>query len=221
MSSKIAIFYTDQFLITIHRNELYFINTIQKKILGDDFGNSVSEVGIKILLNAIETFNDPAQRLAEQVDFFESHIFLKEVLPEQLESLYFIKRKAALSIKLLTLSLEPINGIVATPETDASLQDVKDHHLKIATLYNQILDDVTNLMNIYISFSSQKTNEVMKILTIFSVFFMPITFIVGIYGMNFDFMPELSKRWGYPIVLLIMAVVTVIIYQWFKRKKWL
>ncbi len=76
-------------------------------------------------------------------------------------------------------------------------------------------------MNIYISFSSQKTNEVMKILTIFSVFFMPITFIVGIYGMNFDYMPELSKRWGYPIVLLIMAVVTVIIYQWFKRKKWL
>ena len=139
-------------------------------------------------------------------------------MPEQLESLYFIKRKAALSIKLLTLSLEPINGIVATPETDASLQDVKDHHLKIVTLYNQILDDVTNLMNIYISFSSQKTNDVMKILTIFSVFFIPITFKVGIYGMNFEYMPELSKRWGYPIVLIIMAVVTVIIYQWFKKK---
>jgi len=142
-------------------------------------------------------------------------------LPEQLESLYFIKRKAALSIKLLTLSLEPINGIVATPETDASLQDVKDHHLKIVTLYNQILDDVTNLMNIYISFSSQKTNDVMKILTIFSVFFMPITFIVGIYGMNFDYMPELSKRWGYPIVLIYYGCCYRNNLSMVQKKKWL
>ncbi len=71
------------------------------------------------------------------------------------------------------------------------------------------------------SLSSQRTNEVMRILTLFSVFFMPLTFIVGIYGMNFEFMPELKQRWGYPAVLILMALVAVAIYRWFKRKRWL
>ena len=61
----------------------------------------------------------------------------------------------------------------------------------------------------------------MKVLTIFSVFFMRLTFIVGIYGMNFEFMPELKEKWGYPGVIILMAIVTVLIYSWFKRKKWL
>jgi len=98
---------------------------------------------------------------------------------------------------------------------------VKDQHLKILTLYNQILEEVNNLMNLYMSFSAQKTNDVMKVLTIFSVFFMPLTFIVGIYGMNFEFMPELKQKWGYPVILIVMAIVTGVIYQWFRRKKWL
>ena len=76
-------------------------------------------------------------------------------------------------------------------------------------------------MNIYISLSSQKTNEVMRVLTVFSVFFMPLTFIVGVYGMNFDFMPELRLKWGYPGVMLLMGFITFSIYVWFRRNGWL
>ena len=101
------------------------------------------------------------------------------------------------------------------------MQDVRDQHLKISTMYAQILDDVNNLMNLYMSFSAQKTNDVMKVLTIFSVFFMPITFIAGLYGMNFQHMPELSLHWGYPAVIVAMIVITVGIYIWFRRKHWL
>lgn len=89
------------------------------------------------------------------------------------------------------------------------------------TLYNQILESVNNLLNLTVSLAAQRTNDVMRVLTVFSVFFMPLTFIVGIYGMNFDFMPELRQKWGYPGVMILMAVVTGIIYTWFKRKKWL
>jgi magnesium transporter len=84
-----------------------------------------------------------------------------------------------------------------------------------------VLDDVNNLMNLYMSLSAKRTNEVMRVLTVFSVFFMPLTFIVGVYGMNFKFMPELSWRLGYPLVMIFMAIVTIIIYFWFKRKRWL
>lgn len=221
LSNKIAIFYTKTFLITIHKEPILFLSNIERKHVQGGKCGSVEEVLTKILWHALESFDDPAQRLSEQVDFFENQILLKTVTNEQVEALYYIKRQASISNKILLLMSEPINHIRTIPKDDPDLQDVKDQHLKILTLYNQVLEDVNNLMGLYMSFSSQKTNEVVKVLTIFSVFFMPLTFIVGIYGMNFEFMPELSKKWGYPAVLVLMILVTVVIHQWFKRKGWL
>ena len=118
--------------------------------------------------------------------------------------------------------VEPINHInVRQGEESHLLQDVRDQHLKIQTLFSQILEEVNNLLNLSMSFSAQRTNEVIRVLTLFSVFFMPLTFIVGIYGMNFEFMPELRQKWGYPAVLIFMGLVALIIYIWFRRKKWL
>ncbi len=221
LSNKIAIFYTKDFLITIHKEPIHFLSNIQRKYTEKGKCTSAEETITKILWYALETFDDPAQRLSEQVDFFENKILLRNVSNEQVEALYYIKRQASISNKILMLMAEPINHIRTIPKDDPSLQDVKDQHLKILTLYNQILEEVNNLMNLYMSFSAQKTNDVMKVLTIFSVFFMPLTFIVGIYGMNFEFMPELKQKWGYPVILIVMAIVTGVIYQWFRRKKWL
>jgi magnesium transporter len=140
---------------------------------------------------------------------------------DHLEALYLIKREAALAHKVLMLMQEPINHISPRESEEPLVQDVKDQHLKMRTLYGQVLDEVNNLVNLFMSLSSQKTNDVMKVLTIFSVFFMPLTFIAGIYGMNFEFMPELRQKWGYPAVMLLMGIVTAFIYFWFRRKKWL
>lgn len=221
LTNKIAIFFSDAFFITIHRSDVPFLETIRKKYVATEKCSDHMEVLIKILWGALETFDDPAQRLSEQIDFFENNIMLRKINNDQLEALYYIKRQASISHKVLTLMLEPINHTRGMPGDETALQDVRDQHLKMQTLYTQILDDVNNLMNLYMSFSAQKTNDVVKILTIFSVFFMPLTFIVGIYGMNFEFMPELRQKWGYPAVMALMAGVTAGIYFWFKRKKWL
>ncbi len=221
ISNKIAVFYTKEFIITIHKEPIEFLNTIQDKYIQKRRYTSAEEVITKILWYALESFDSPAERLSEEVDFFEDRILLRTVSNEQVEALYYIKRQASISQKILMLMAEPINHIRTIPQDDPALQDVKDQHLKLLTLYNQTLDDVNNLMNLYMSFAAQKTNDVVKVLTIFSVFFMPLTFIVGIYGMNFDFMPELRSKWGYPIVLILMVVVTIIIYVWFKKKRWL
>ena len=101
------------------------------------------------------------------------------------------------------------------------LQDSRDLHVKLLNIYDQIHEDVSNLVNFYLSISAQKTNDVIKVLTIFSVFFMPLTFVVGIYGMNFEYMPELKMRYGYPILLGIMVLLSGGIYLWFRRKRWL
>jgi magnesium transporter len=219
LTNKIAIFYTKNFLITIHKEPSQFLTNTQRKYVEPHKCYGPEEVVVKILWQALETFDDPANRLSEQVDFFENQILLKAVTNEQIEALYYIKRQASISHKILMLMAEPINHIKI--KDDPALQDVKDQQLKMITLYNQILEDVNNLMNLYMSFSAQKTNDVMKVLTIFSVFFMPLTFVVGIYGMNFQFMPELSKKWGYPAVLILMVLITIVIYSWFKKKKWL
>jgi magnesium transporter len=138
-----------------------------------------------------------------------------------MEALYYIKREASLAHKVLMMMLEPINHMRAQAGQESLLQDVRDQHLKIQTMYEQVLEDVNNLMSLFFSFSAQRTNDVMKTLTVFSVFFLPLTFIAGIYGMNFAYMPELTKKWGYPGVLILMVVVTIGIYLWIKRKKWL
>jgi magnesium transporter len=83
------------------------------------------------------------------------------------------------------------------------------------------VDDVNNLLSIQLSLASHRTNEVVRVLTVFSVFFLPLTFIVGVYGMNFQHMPELREHWGYPAVLAGMALVTLAIYFWFRRRGWL
>ncbi|NJK96846.1 MAG: hypothetical protein HC905_19745 [Bacteroidales bacterium] len=130
-----------------------------------------------------------------------------------------MKRKAASCKKVIHLTTDVINRSHLGVKSNPFMQDMLDLHLKLMTQYDQIQDDANNLLNTYIALASQKTNEVVKILTIFSVFFLPLTFIVGIYGMNFDFMPELRERWGYPAVLILMVAVTLFIYYWFRWKK--
>jgi magnesium transporter len=175
----------------------------------------------KIIWYVLHTYDRPALDLFAEVDNYEEKIFLRTLTPKMMEDLYYIKRKADLCNKLLVLTGEVISTVPVSKKDAIAFRDVQDLHIKLRSLYTQIHDDVAGLLNIYLSLSSQKTNEVMKILTIFSVFFMPLTFIVGIYGMNFKYMPELEARWGYPAVFIVMAVISVLIYVWFKKKKWL
>jgi magnesium transporter len=77
------------------------------------------------------------------------------------------------------------------------------------------------MLDVYLSSISNKMNEVMKVLTIIATIFIPLTFIAGIYGMNFKYMPELELHWAYPAVWIAMATVGVVMVIYFKRKKWI
>jgi magnesium transporter len=82
-------------------------------------------------------------------------------------------------------------------------------------------DMISGMLDIYLSSVSNRMNEVMKVLTIIATIFIPLTLIAGIYGMNFQYMPELGWRWGYPVVWLIMLVIGALMLVYFRRKKWL
>ena len=98
--------------------------------------------------------------------------------------------------------------------------DVYDHVVHLLDSLDTYKDLTTSLMDIHINTMNSRMNEVMKVLAVISTIFMPLTFIVGIYGMNFDFMPELRSIWGYPIVMLIMGIIVFGMIRYFKYKKW-
>lgn len=101
------------------------------------------------------------------------------------------------------------------------LRDVHDHAIQVREQLDGLRDFATALMELYLSTANNKMNEVMKVLTVTSSIFIPLTFIASIYGMNFELMPELKQAWGYPAVLLVMLTVGVTLFFLFKRRDWL
>jgi magnesium transporter len=112
------------------------------------------------------------------------------------------------------------SGLIAE-KTKPFLRDCLDHVLAIVDLLETYRDITSSFMDLYVSSLSMRTNDIMRVLTIISSIFIPLTFIVGLYGMNFTNMPELHWRFGYPSVILIMLAVASGMILFFKRKNWL
>ena len=221
ISTKIAFFYRPGLLITIHRIPHDFIQDVRMRFFDKGQFKLVESIVAKLLWHILHSYELPAVGLSTELDEFENMVFSQNLTPQMLLELYQIKRKALMSKKLLLFSQEAISSVKLPVAKSDDLQDSRDLHLKLLNIYDQIHEDVSNLVNFYLSISAQKTNEVIKVLTIFSVFFMPLTFVVGIYGMNFDYMPELKMRYGYPLLLGIMVLLSCGIYLWFRKKRWL
>ena len=221
ISTKIAFFYRPGLLITIHRIPHDLIQDVRMRFFDKGQFKLVESIVAKLLWHILHSYELPAVGLSTELDEFENMVFSQNLTPQMLLELYQIKRKALMSKKLLLFTQEAISSVKLPVAKADDLQDSRDLHLKLLNIYDQIHEDVSNLVNFYLSISAQKTNEVIKVLTIFSVFFMPLTFVVGIYGMNFDYMPELKMRYGYPLLLGIMVLLSFGIYLWFRKKRWL
>jgi magnesium transporter len=106
-------------------------------------------------------------------------------------------------------------------KTHIYLRDVSDHAIRIVESVELHRDIISGLLDIYISSVSNKMNEVMKVLTVFATIFIPLTFLTGIYGMNFEYMPELGWHWSYPILWVIFISLPAGLLVYFKRRHWL
>jgi magnesium transporter len=108
-----------------------------------------------------------------------------------------------------------------TEEVRVYLRDVYDHSVQLLDVIETSRDLVVGLMDIYLSAISNRTNEVMKALTIMASIFIPLTFIVGVYGMNFEYMPELHWRWAYHAVWGVMVAIVIGLLLWFRSRGWI
>jgi magnesium transporter len=116
---------------------------------------------------------------------------------------------------------EKIEESHINPNIRIFIRDLYDHTLQVIETIEIFRDTTSSLLDLYINSTSNKTNDIMKVLTILSSIFIPLTFIVGVYGMNFANMPELQYKYGYFILLGVMLMVFVSIIFYFKRRKWL
>lgn len=163
------------------------------------------------------------------IDKMES---LESVIEERprdfdLAEIYRIKQLMENVKRSLWRYMDIINGIKSSDYLDLSSEvlpyykDLEEHCTHMRHVVDSIHSAATDMFNLYISLNAQQMNAVMKVLTMFSAFFIPLMFITGIYGMNFDVMPELAKPWGYPAVLGLMASVAGGMFVYFRRKGWL
>ena len=222
-SHKISIYFGPDIIITVHQKETDIFENIQRKYLSVLDPAKVTSKGIlyRIISETIKTYEEPAYLMDEEVNQLELLIFTDDFRKIKLPTLYKIKREATACKKILDYMLEALKEYQADNKKTSSSQDLYEENVKMLHLHSQIVDDVQSLLTIYLSLNGQKSNEIMQTLTVFSAFFLPLTFIAGIYGMNFDFMPELNYKLGYPICLLVMLLVVIFIYFWFKKKRYL
>jgi magnesium transporter len=117
--------------------------------------------------------------------------------------------------------LERGESLLVQEATKLYTRDLYDHIIQVMDTAEIYRDLLSGMLDIYLSSISNRMNEVMKVLTIISTLFIPLTFLAGLYGMNFKYIPELEWHWGYFAVLIVMAATAVFMLIFFKRKKWL
>jgi len=130
-------------------------------------------------------------------------------------------RKSVWPLRELVSGLERGGSPLVHESTGVYLRDVYDHTVQVIDTVESFRDMISGMLDIYLSSISNRMNEVMKVLTIFAAIFIPLTFVAGIYGMNFEYMPELRWHWGYFGVLIVMACVAIVMLIYFRRKRWL
>jgi magnesium transporter len=212
-SNKIAFFYSDNWLLTVHRSEFNLLKVEDRKF------EHPEQLLIYIISQMIFSYEKPLSDLDDNITSLEKQVFLKDQSKISLEELYLLKIQTRITKKLLVMFQNVINQINPKEEYTTALHDIKDQLVGLVLSYEEILENANNLLNTYLSVNAKKSNDVMKLLTVFSAFFLPLTFIVGVYGMNFQNMPELSTKYGYFVVVACMGAISLGIYIWFKRNR--
>ncbi len=166
------------------------------------------------------------EKFGEHVEALEEEL-ISDPGRKTIQALHTLKREIIFLRKSVWPLREVISGLeragspLIKESTGIFLRDVYDHTIQVIDTVETYRDMLSGMLDIYLSSVSNRMNEIMKVLTIIATIFIPLTFIAGIYGMNFDFMPELNWRWGYFAVLALMAAVGVFMLFYFWRKKWL
>ncbi|MBC7387403.1 MAG: hypothetical protein H7301_14725 [Cryobacterium sp.] len=227
LTRKLGIFVRGDEIITVHRFPTANVPKFFEKVTRRDA--ILSHLFDRMLI----TYSDALNESDEHFDSLEESVFQATLAnPFHLREGYYFKRRLNIIRKILRMTQDMLDTLVALPgwEKHAPAYRLGTRKRLTHAIANSesLLEAMNHLLALQLAIVSQKTNEasqrtneVMRVLTVFSAYFLPLSFIAGVYGMNFAHMPELTARYGYPAVLCLMVSIAVGITVWFRKRGWM
>lgn len=228
-SEQVSLILKDNFVITFQEKAGDVFDPIRERIKlakgrirkekGDYLCYALLDVIVDNYFLILEQIGEIIENLEQDMVTKADSYTLKQ-LHDLKRNMIFI-RKTIWPLRELIRSLERTEFEIIDRSNLIYYRDVYDHIIQVIDIVESSRDILAGMLDIYLSSVSNKMNEVMKVLTIIATIFIPLTFIAGVYGMNFEFMPELQYRWAYPVILLLMVAVAGVMLIFFKKRKWL
>lgn len=226
---QVSIVLGANFVISFHEGERDIFKLIRNRIknsIGRHRKMGADYLAYTLMDTIVDHYFGVLELLGERIEVLEEEVVV-DPNPTTLQEIHKLKR----DLIFLRKSVWPLREEISALERGESpliqsvmtvfLRDVYDHTIQIIDSVETFRDIVSGMLDIYLSSMSNKMNEVMKVLTIIATIFIPLTFIVGVYGMNFKYMPELERPWGYFMVWVINIVVALGMLTYFRKKRWL
>jgi magnesium transporter len=227
---QVSLFVCGDFLISIQEDaEMDVFEPVRQRIRGGggNIRTMKSDYLAYALLDAIVDHGFPVlEEIGESLQEIEDAV-LTSPSKDTIGELHNLKRTLMQLRRFVWPERDVVNSLLhgtsefVHPETKVYLRDLYDHSVQIMDLIESYRDVATSLMDMYLSSVGLRTNEVMRVLTVISSIFIPLTFLAGVYGMNFKYIPEYEARWGYPVFWVVMIVIAVAQLVFFHKKKWL
>lgn len=180
-----------------------------------------------ILDDIVHNYSPVLDRFDEAIEALEDAVFHRNATNRTLAMILAMKRTVFRMRRITTYQREMVFRLsrgefaLVTNDEIAYYRNVYDHLERAADLTESYRDVLTGLLDAYMSMSANRLSEVMKVLTIISTFFLPLTFVAGVYGMNFEHMPEIEWKYGYLFAWAVMGAIAIAMFIYFRRKKWI
>ncbi len=233
-SEQVSIVLGPTFVISFQEKEGDVFNTIRERIRSGK--GMIRKTGTDYLAYAltdaiVDSYFLMLEKIEERIDTLEEHL-VTNPKPETLQDIHDLKtemiylRKAVWPLREVISGMQRRDSPLILKSTQVYLRDVYDHTIQIIDNIESFRDMLSGMVDLYLSSVSNKMNEVMKVLTVIATIFIPLTFVTGLYGMNFNThaspfsMPELNWYWGYPALWVVMIVVSLSLFLYFRKKMW-
>ncbi|MCH5585303.1 magnesium/cobalt transporter CorA [Shimazuella sp. AN120528] len=225
---EIDIFQHRQYVVTFHYNPQDEINIVWKRMLSDSNAQSLGSryICYKIIDKITDSFFPVAEKLEDRLTQIGMRRERAGRMQKQMDEVFHIRRKllrlrhAVYPLRDLIFRITQSDHLSGSDEERRYYMDVYDYLSKLSSMIDSSREMASDIRDNHISINSNRMNIIMMTLTLFTTIFMPLTFIVGVYGMNFEYMPELKWHYGYFMILGIMLIIALVMYTWFKRKGW-
>jgi magnesium transporter len=227
-SEQISIVLGKGFVISFCESESGVFDSVMRRVKGSK--SLVRKMGPDYLAYAmidtvVDNYFEILENIEDKVDLLEEEL-ISRPRKTTLKEIYELKKELMLLRKSVWPLREVINGMqIGNQEfiekgTELYLRDVYDHIVQVIDTAQLFVDIITGMLDTYLSSINNRMSEIMKVLTIFSAIFIPVTFLAGVYGMNFAYMPELNQRWAYPAFWVIVLTAIGAMLLVFKRRNW-